>query len=135
MKGIIENMISQNRNLKNRRIKYAIAFLLLLAIEVIIAVYVHDKIIRPYLGDVLVVVVLYLGVRIFIPEGIKFLPLYIFLFATMVEVLQLFNLIQFFHIENNRFLQILIGSVFDVKDILCYGIGCLLLGAYEWKLK
>ena len=71
-------MTLQSTKLKNRRIWYAIAFLILLAVEVIIAVYIHDRLIRPYLGDVLVVVVLYLGLRIIIPEGVKLLPLYIY---------------------------------------------------------
>ena len=36
-----------------------ILFMIFLAIEVLIALYVHDDFVRPYLGDVLVVVVLY----------------------------------------------------------------------------
>ncbi len=126
-------MTLQSTKLKNRRIWYAIAFLILLAVEVIIAVYIHDRLIRPYLGDVLVVVVLYLGLRIIIPEGVKLLPLYIFLFATLVEVTQLFDLIKYFHVEENTFVRVLIGSVFDIKDIICYGIGCTILGIYQYK--
>lgn len=29
------------------------------------------------------------------------------------------------------FLSVLVGSVFDWKDILCYVAGCILLGVYE----
>lgn len=32
-------------------------------------------------------------------------------------------------------IEILIGSVFDLKDILCYAIGCTLLGVYEIMLR
>ena len=42
-----------------KRIGYAIATVILLLIEVLIAVYVHDAFVRPYIGDVLVVVVIY----------------------------------------------------------------------------
>ena len=45
-----------------------ILFMIFLVIEVLIALYVHDDFVRPYLGDVLVVVVLYFFVRIWIPE-------------------------------------------------------------------
>lgn len=38
---------------------YALAFGLLLLLEALIAVFVHDRFVRPYLGDVLVVVLLY----------------------------------------------------------------------------
>ena len=33
--------------------------------------------------------------------------------------------------QDNRFLSVLVGSVFDWKDILCYVAGCILLGVYE----
>ena len=111
------------------RIKYLMGFLVLLIIEVLIALYVHDDFIRPYIGDVLVVMVLYCFVRIFIPNGVKLMPLYIFIFAAGVEVLQYFSLVEVLGLENNRFLRILIGSVFDVKDIICYSVGCAVITA------
>lgn len=128
-------MTLQNQERKKLRIRYAIAFIVLLAIEVLIALFVHDRFIRPYIGDVLVVVVLYVAVRIIIPDRCKLLPLYLFLFAAMVECLQYVNLVQLLGVENNPFLRVLIGSVFDLKDILCYGAGCILLGIYQWKIR
>jgi len=128
-------MTLQNQEKRKQRISYAIAFIILLVVEVLIALFVHDAFIRPYIGDILVVGVLYLAVRIFVPDKCKLLPLYVFLFAAMVECLQYFKLVQILGIENNAFLRVLIGSVFDVKDILCYGVGCILLGIYEWKTK
>lgn len=115
------------------RIKYGIAFAMLLLIEVIIAVYVHDSFIRPYVGDMLVVILVYSFTRIFIPEKCRLLPLYVFLFAAGVEVLQYFKLIHVLGLEDNRFLRIVLGSVFDIKDIACYGVGCALLEVFERK--
>lgn len=115
-----------------KRVIYLIITLLLLGIEVFIGLYVHDDFIRPYVGDVLVVILIYTFLRILIPEKGKLLPLYIFLFATLVEVLQYFELVKRLGLEDNRFLSVLIGSVFDWKDIVCYGVGCFLLGIYEF---
>lgn len=115
---------------KKLRIIYALATVVLIAIEVLIALFVHDKFVRPYLGDVLVVIVLYTFVRIFIPRKVFLLPLYIFIFSAVVEVLQLFHIVEILGVENNRFLRILIGSVFDLKDIICYLIGCSILQGY-----
>ena len=126
-------MSKKYNNTNKKRLLYGISFLALLVIEIIIALYVHDSFIRPYLGDVLVVIVLYTGVRMLKPEGITLLPLYLFLFALMVELLQFFQIIQLLHMENNRFLRVLVGSVFDIKDIICYGVGCMILGFYEWR--
>lgn len=116
---------------KKLRILYAAATLCLLLIEIFIACFVHDRLIRPYIGDVLVVILLYTLLRTFIPEKGRFLPLGIFLFAVGVEILQYFRLAELPGVRDSRFLRVLLGSVFDVKDIVCYGVGCLLTGAYE----
>ena len=116
-----------------RRITYLIATIILLCIEVIIALFIHDSFIRPYVGDILVVIVIYTFIRIFIPHKFRLLPLYIFVFAATVEVVQLIRIVEVLGLENNRFLSILIGSTFDIKDVICYAIGCGLLVLYEWK--
>ena len=115
-----------------KRILYAVASLFLLLIEVIIALYVHDDFIRPYVGDVLVVIVIYTFIRIIVPEKCKLIPLLIFLFAAGVELLQLANIVEILGVADNKFLKILIGSVFDIKDIVCYAVGCVILCMYEW---
>ena len=114
------------------RILYAVATLLLLLTEVFIALYVHDDFIRPYVGDVLVVIVIYTFIRMIIPAKCRLLPLYIFIFAAGVELLQLAKIVEILGVEDNIFLKTLIGSVFDVKDIVCYAVGCVILGVYEW---
>lgn len=106
------------------RIRYAVAFLVLLAVEVLIALFVHDNFIRPYVGDMLVVVVLYCFVRIWIPNGVRLLPLFIFVFAAGVEFLQYFRLVELLGVASNPFLRILLGATFDWKEIVCYGVGC-----------
>jgi hypothetical protein len=111
--------------------KYLVAFTVLLCIELLIAIYVHDTFIRPYVGDMLVVIVLYCIVRVIIPDKCSLLPLWLFIFAAFVECLQYFKLIEILGVENNIPLRILIGSTFDWKDIACYAIGCILLGTYE----
>lgn len=119
----------------NERILYAIATLILLAIEVFIALYVNDSFVRPYLGDVLVVIVIYTFIRIIIPKKFRLLPLYILVFSVGVEVLQLLNIVELLGLGNSAFFRVLIGSVFDVKDVVCYTVGCCLLGVYEVWLK
>lgn len=116
---------------RNKRLFYLGATLFLLTIEILIALFVHDRFIRPYVGDMLVVVVIYTFARIFFPERLRLLPLYVFVFAASVELLQYFDLVTALGLNNNTFFRTLIGATFDVKDILCYGAGCLLLGVWE----
>ena len=115
---------------KKRLVNLA-AFLALLAIEVLIALYVHDNFVRPYIGDVLVVIVIYFFARIFLPEKYPWLPGAIFAFATVVEILQYFRLAELLGLQNHPFWRTVLGSTFDWKDILCYGVGCIFLAAYE----
>ena len=114
-----------------KRFFYLIATLILLIIEVLIALYVHDDFIRPYVGDAIVVIVIYTFIRIFMPEKCRLLPLFIFILAVAVEILQGIHIVDILGVTNNQFLRILIGTSFDVKDILCYGVGCILLWLYE----
>lgn len=119
---------------KDKRAQYGIAFLILLITEAAIAIYVHDDFIRPYIGDVLVVGVVYSFVRIFVPDGVKFMPLYVFLFAALVETLQYFQLVKVLGLEENIFAKIIIGSTFDVKDIICYFVGMIIIAVIEtWR--
>lgn len=114
-----------------KRLIYGVATLVIFLVEFLIARYVHDSFIRPYVGDVLVVILLYTFVRIFVPEKWPFLPLFIFIFAVGAELLQLINIVELLGLGSNRYLKIIMGSVFDISDIVCYGAGCVLMGAHE----
>lgn len=114
-----------------KRIIYFLIFLLFLTIEILIALFVHDRFVRPYIGDVLVVVVLYFLVRVLLPEGYIWLPVFLFVFATGVEFMQYLNLVEMLGLSDNKIMRILLGSVFDVKDIVCYGVGCAVLQMWE----
>lgn len=94
----------------------------------------HDGFVRPYLGDIIVVIAIYAFVRIIIPEKYVLLPLIIFVFSVIVELLQGMHIVDILGIQNH-FLRVLIGTSFDWKDILCYAVGCLILGIYEIIIK
>jgi hypothetical protein len=115
------------------RWKYLTAAMALLALEGIIALYVHDGLIRPYLGDVLAVLAVYCLVRTAWPRGIRLLPLFVFLFAAAVEISQFFHLAAALGADRVPLLGVLLGGTFDWADLLCYGIGCLLLWAWQEK--
>ena len=74
-----------------KRIFYIISFLVIFCIEVFIALYVRDSFVRPYMGDALVVVLVYSFVRIFIPTGVPRLPFYVFLFRLFCRSAAIFS--------------------------------------------
>lgn len=122
--------------LQKKRIGYLLATVIIFLVELLIALFVRDKFIRPYVGDMLVVVLIYTFLRILFPEKPRLLPLYVFVFAALVEGLQAMNIVKLLGLEDNQFFRILIGTTFDWRDIACYGVGCALLGVWElllWK--
>ena len=111
--------------------KYLCVFIVVFIIEAIIAVFIQDNFVRPYLGDVLVVVLIYCLIKTFVRNEIKLLPLYIFIFAALVEISQYFNLVKLLGLNDYKIVRIIIGSTFDIKDIACYLVGCVGLFLYE----
>jgi hypothetical protein len=116
---------------RNERIGWAIAFGVLLVIEVLIALFVKDKFLRPYGGDILVVILLHCLVRIVWPRGIVLLPLWVFLLAAGVELLQLLRFINWIGLGDNALAKTLFGTTFSAVDLICYLVGCLLCAAFE----
>ena len=94
-------------------------------LEIFIALFMRDSFVRPFLGDFLVVILLYMIIRSFFPIGAPWLPAGVFAFSVLVEILQFFHIVDILHLSDNRFMSVLIGGVFDWKDILAYFLGCL----------
>lgn len=112
--------------MKTRRITYGILFLILLAIEICIALFVRDRFVRPYVGDLLVTVLICCLCRIVIPSGVKLLPVYVFLFASAVELMQAADVVALLGLEENRLVSTLLGRTFSFADLVCYALGCIL---------
>jgi len=106
--------------------KYIVATTILLAIEISIACFHYNPFIRGFLGDVLVVLLLYSFLRIFIKNHRFKIALSVLLFAYFVELLQLFRLSEKLNIQSKILLTI-IGSVFDYWDLIAYIFGFLLI--------
>lgn len=105
---------------------------LLLAVEVLIALFVHDSIIRPYFGDVLVVILIWCLVRGIFPRRPEFLSPWIFLFAVLVEFSQAIPLVELLGLDSIPFFVIIMGNSFSWTDLLCYLCGCLPMTLIEW---
>ena len=111
--------------LKNKRVIYLAIFCGLLAVEVCIALFVHDAFVRPYVGDMLVTLLLCCMCRVAFPDEIRLLPVFVFLFAACVEIGQYFDVVALMGLTDNRFLSIALGRTFSWMDLVCYAIGCV----------
>ena len=121
--------------MKKQRLVYAAAFAVLLLAEVFIGLFVHDRFVRPYFGDVLVTILLCCLCRMIMPRGMCALPVYVFIFATLIEIAQYFDIVKLLGFENNTFISTIMGRSFSVADLICYGVGCLAFWAIEIAVK
>lgn len=111
---------------------YCGAFALLLAAEVCIALFVHDTFVRPYLGDMLAIVLLYcLGRGVLGLRG-RWLTPAVTAAGVLVEGLQYFRLADRLGLAAGSPLRVILGSTFDWADLLCYLAGGLVLAMWEY---
>ena len=121
--------MSQNTRL---RLGYGLAALLILAAEVLIALFVRDRFIRPYGGDILVTLLICCVIRVILPRGYR-LPIGggVLVFAVLVEIGQYFGLVYLLGLGHIGFFRILIGTGFSWWDMVCYAAGCILFVAAD----
>lgn len=100
--------------------------ILLFGIEVCIAVFVRDKIIRPYIGDLLVVILLYCFFRSFLNLSPLKTAAGVLLLACAIEALQYFHLVERLGLSHSRIARTVLGSAFEWMDLLAYIAGLLL---------
>jgi len=112
-----------------------LVFLIIFVIEVLIALFVNDSIIRPYGGDVLVVILMYYFVKSFVAVKPLYLAIAVLLFAYAVEIGQYFNLVEILNLQDNKVMRIVIGSSFSWGDMFSYTLGAFICYIVDRKKK
>lgn len=107
--------------------------ILIFLIELGIALFIRDQFIRPFVGDLLVVVLLYCFFKTFLNHSPLKVGIGVLLFAYTIEILQYFNFVEALGLQSNRILAVALGSTFDVWDLVVYTIGVGLVLGIESK--
>lgn len=108
------------------RLVYALLAGAIFLIEVVIALFWRDGFVRPYLGDVLAVALVYLTLRAATrldPLGSAGVALVV---AVAIELGQLVHVLDAVGLGGNQLARVVLGGVFDPRDIACYLVGALL---------
>ncbi|MFL9840302.1 DUF2809 domain-containing protein [Sphingomonas sp. ST-64] len=110
---------------------YALTALALFAIEVVIALFVRDRFVRPYLGDTLAVLLVYCGLRAI--TRLRAAPAAVTAFgvAVMVELGQLIGILDLLGWRDSPLARTILGTGFEWKDFLAYGAGAVIAIATE----
>lgn len=115
--------------------KYFLQAVSLFLIEVLIAtIFRKIHFLRAYVGDILVVMLIYTFVLSFLKVKNKDkLLVGIFLFAVAIEILQFFKIADLLGFSKGSIGYILMGNYFSWEDIICYAVGCILLKIFNSK--
>lgn len=110
---------------------YFLLTVALTGVETFIGVRMHDPIIRPYGGDVLIVVLLYCFIRSWWDLPVVPLALGVLVFAYCEEIGQYFHLADRLGFKTPSLFRTLIGTWFSWVDMACYTIGIGMVLATE----
>jgi hypothetical protein len=111
--------------------------ILFFCIEVLIALFVNDSFIRPYLGDVLVVILIYCFLKSFLQLPVLTVAIFVLIFSFTIEFLQFINIVEKLHLEKSKIARTVIGTSFSWIDLLTYivGIAIVLVVEKYWLKK
>lgn len=107
--------------------RYFFGAIILFITEVLIALYVHDAIIRPYIGDLLVVILIYCFVKAFLNTPVIPTAIAVLLFAFGIETAQYCNIVKVLGLEKYTVARVVIGTSFEWIDLLAYTTGIILV--------
>ena len=114
---------------------YLFLAILIFVIEIYIGMYVKDGFVRPYLGDFLVVILIYCFLKSFWKETPIKVAIYVLLFSFIVEFLQYFKIVEILGLQENKLASIIIGTSFALEDLLAYFSGIVVVLVIEYRFK
>lgn len=104
---------------------------LLFLVETLIALFVHDQFIRPYFGDVLVVILIYCFLKSFLNFSVWTTAIIVFCFSFFVEFTQYLDLIGKLGLEHSEIAKAILGNSFSYLDLFAYTTGILVVLIFE----
>ncbi len=116
-------------------LKYFSLAILLFLVEVFIGLFVKDSFVRPFGGDILVVILIYCLIKSFWKVPAVKTALAVFGFACFVEGLQYLKIVDRLGLRRDQLLAIIIGTSFAWEDILAYAVGCAIAFWGDIKLQ
>lgn len=116
-------------------LNYFILALLLFIVEVLIALFVHDRFLRPYGGDFLVSILVYCAVKSILNTPVNKTAFWVLLFSYAVEVSQYFHLVNVLGLGNSAWACAIMGTSFSFVDMLMYTLGIILVLFLEMYFK
>lgn len=117
------------------RVVYFVATLVLFGVEVLIALFVRDAFVRPYVGDVLAVALVYAALRAITPLAMIPAIAVTLTIALVIEIAQALDLLGALGLQDNKLARIVMGGAFDWFDFAAYISGAILVVGLELLMR
>lgn len=105
--------------------------ILLFAVEVLIALFVHDGFVRPYVGDFLVVIFIYCFIKSFLKLSTIKVAGFVLLFSFSIEFLQYFKFVKRLGLGKSALANVILGNAFAWLDLVAYLTGIIAVVVVE----
>ena len=112
---------------------YFIYFLVLLAIEILIAIFLKSGFIRHTFGDYLVVILMFFFFKSFVKANDIAIGVVTLLIAYAIEFLQLTDMLSYFGLEHSKWANLVFGNYFSIQDLFAYTLGILTVTSLDIK--
>jgi Protein of unknown function (DUF2809) len=114
----------------SNKISFTIA-ICLFVVEVLIALFMHDRFIRPFFGDFLIVIFIFYFFKSFTKINDWNLAWLSLAISYLVEILQYLNFLQYIGLSNHKLSVIVMGNSFAWEDMLAYTLGAMVALYFE----
>lgn len=120
--------------MKRRLVYFSLTTLCFIACILIVVFFSDNQIIRGFIGDIIVISLIYFFIKIFCDFNALKLAIFTLVIAYTTEFLQYLNLTALLGLEHNVMARIIFGTVFDPYDLAAYTIGVVLVYIIDTRL-
>lgn len=110
---------------------YFAAFYILILIEIAIALLLKSGFIRHTFGDFLATILLYCFIKSFIKMKSVAVAVIVLVIAYVIEFLQLYNVLVYLNLRDNKFVATVLGTSFSIEDLIAYSLGAITILAID----
>ena len=120
--------------MKRRLVYLSLTIICFIACILIVKLFKNNPFIRGFIGDTIVILLLYFLIKIFHDFNALKLAIFTLFVAFATEFLQYLKLTTLLGLEHNKMTRLILGSVFDPYDLLAYSIGAILVYRIDTRL-
>lgn len=113
--------------MKRRLIYFLLTITCFLLCVLIVKLFSNHQVVRGFVGDIIVTILIYAFVKIFIDITPVKLSIFVLLFSYSIEILQYFRFIEFIGLSENKLARVMFGATFDYTDLIAYTIGVIII--------